>query len=109
MWLVTNAHTDTLRIKESQTGLAAYFDRSISSHTFGYPKEHPDFWRSLQTAHSFDPDRTLFVDDSLPVLRAARDYGIAHLVAVTHPDSSQSPRICEEFAFVSRVEELLGR
>jgi 5'-nucleotidase len=106
MFLVTNAHTDTLRIKESQTGLASYFDVCVSSHSFGHPKECAEFWERLQAAHPFDATRTLFVDDSLPVLCAAHAYGIAHLVAVTHPDSSQAPRPCEGFLSVARIEEL---
>jgi putative hydrolase of the HAD superfamily len=107
MLLVTNAHTDTLRIKNEQTGLASHFDALISAHTFGQPKEHPGFWQALQWENPFEAERTLFVDDSLPVLRAARDYGIAHLVAVTHPDSSQQPRVCAEFHSVARVEQLI--
>jgi HAD superfamily hydrolase (TIGR01509 family) len=104
--LVTNAHVDTLRIKEAQTGLATYFDACISSHEFGHPKEHPRFWECLHARHPFDKHRTLFVDDSLPVLRAARDYGIAHIVAITHPDSSQAPRMCDEFSSIERIEHL---
>jgi putative hydrolase of the HAD superfamily len=107
MLLVTNAHHDTLRIKDTQTGLSCYFDRLVSSHTLGHAKESPEFWRRLHDAHPFDTQRTLFVDDSLAVLRAARGHGIAHIVAVTHPDSAQSPRSCEEFPSVARVAELL--
>jgi FMN phosphatase YigB (HAD superfamily) len=78
----------------------------------------------------FDRRRTLFVDDSLPVLRAARDHGIEHIVAVAHPDSTQTQtdstqtdstqadsiqadltpgrRVVEEFASVRAVIELLA-
>jgi HAD superfamily hydrolase (TIGR01509 family) len=108
MLLVTNAHTDTLRIKDLKTGLARYFDATVSSHVLGAPKEHPGFWEKLQASHPFDAARTLFVDDSLPVLRAARGYGIAHIVRITHPDSSQQPHACNEFAAVDRIEQLLG-
>lgn len=105
--LVTNAHHDSLRIKDAKTGLAAYFDALVSSHQFGYAKEHAGFWPALRAAHPFDPLRTLFIDDSLPVLRAAREHGVAHVVAVTHPDSQLAGRPpCGEFASVARVAQL---
>lgn len=105
--LVTNAHRDSLDIKSARTGLAEHFDALVSSHDFGHPKEDAGFWRALQSTHPFDASRALFVDDSLPVLRAARAHGIAHVVAVTHPDTSQSMRLCDEFFAVPRVAHLL--
>jgi putative hydrolase of the HAD superfamily len=107
MVLVTNAHQDSLRIKHEHTGLGRYFDALVSSHAYGYPKENPGFWTVLQREHPFAVHRSLFVDDSLSVLRAARAYGIAQVVAITHPDSSQAPRICEEFPSVLRLADLL--
>jgi HAD superfamily hydrolase (TIGR01509 family) len=106
--LVTNAHHDSLHIKNTQTGLQQHFDSLISSHSYGHPKEHATFWRRLHRDHAFDPTRTVFIDDSLPVLRAARAFGIAHVIAVTHPDSGQAPRQCTEFASVARVADLVS-
>jgi len=105
--LVTNAHHDSLRIKAAQTGLTRHFDAAVSSHTYGYPKEYAAFWREFRREHSFDPARALFVDDSLSVLRAAREFGIAHVIAVTHPDSERPPRECTEFPSVARVADLM--
>lgn len=106
MVLVTNAHRDTLSIKDAQTGLTQYFDAVVSSHALGHAKEDGEFWRKLAAAHPFDAGRSLFVDDSLPVLRAARAYGIAQVVAVSHPDSAQAPRSIDEFPSVASVAEL---
>jgi len=105
--LITNAHHDSLAIKHEHTGVGNHFDALVSSHRYGFPKEQPGFWQALQCEHAFVRERTLFIDDSLPVLRAARAYGIAHLIAVTHPDSTQAARHCEEFQSVARVEQLL--
>ncbi len=105
--LVTNAHQDSLVIKHEHTGLGRHFDALVSSHQYGYPKEHAGFWTALHCEHVLIPERTLFIDDSLPVLRAARNYGIAHLIAVTHPDSTQAPRECDEFPSIARVVQLL--
>lgn len=106
--LVTNAHRDSLKVKATQTGLLNYFDVVFSSHSFGVPKEHPDFWRQLQSALGFDPARTLFVDDSHSVLTAARKHGIAHIFAISKPDSTADRRTVTEFNSVEAVSHLLG-
>jgi 5'-nucleotidase len=105
--LVTNAHRETLAIKIEQTGLGRYFRRVVSSHEIGVPKEDVRFWSQLQAQLSFDPPRCLFVDDSLPVLRAARSHGIGQIFAISRPDSTQHARQMEDFASVERVELLL--
>lgn len=95
--LVTNAHPKTLAIKHDRTGLQAYFQRVVSSHEFGAPKEDPRFWLNLESREPYDPARALLIDDSLPVLRAARDYGLEYLIAVARPDSTGPARVIEEF------------
>ena len=105
--LVTNAHADALGLKMERTRLEGYFDRIISSHDFGAPKETRQFWASLEQVESFDRERTLLADDSLPVLRAARDYGIRHLVAMRKPDSRRPAREIDEFSAIESLGELL--
>lgn len=105
--LVTNAHPDTLAVKEGQLDFKGHFDAVYSSHPFGAPKENALFWPRLHAAEPFDPRRTLFVDDSLPVLRAARDYGIAWLCAIAQPDSTHPRRRIGEFPSVAGIGELL--
>jgi HAD superfamily hydrolase (TIGR01509 family) len=105
--LVTNAHRDTLALKDAKTGLADYFDGIHSSHDYGHAKESQDFWSALQEDVGFDPETTLFVDDSLPVLRSARDYGIRMLLTVTHPDTTAPPKRTSDFVGVERVADML--
>ncbi|MCW8959710.1 MAG: haloacid dehalogenase, partial [Gammaproteobacteria bacterium] len=71
------------------------------------PKEEPDFWDKLQGVESFEPGRTLLVDDSLPVLRSARQYGIAWLLAVYEPDTQQPRRDVEEFEAIETFRDIL--
>ena len=104
--LVTNAHGKTLDIKFRRTQLGGHFDAVICSHDLQSPKEHPGFWRKLEAAHPFDKSRTLLIDDSLPVLRAARDYGIAQLLAVYQPDSRQPEKDVGEFAAIRSFREI---
>lgn len=105
--LVTNAHFDAVRVKAEHTGLEQYLDQVVSSHAFGMPKEYPEFWPRLERQLGFVNPSTLFVDDNLPVLRAARSHGVAQLFAVTQPDSTLPARNVEEFPAVRAVVELL--
>jgi 5'-nucleotidase len=105
--LVTNAHPTTLAIKDARTAVISHFDADFSSHRFGAPKEDARFWREFARVERFDAARSLFVDDSLPVLRAARAAGIGMIYAVRRPDSSAAPRAQAEFPAVDAVAELL--
>ena len=107
--MVTNAHPKSLHLKMRETGLEQHFDALISSHQVGLPKEHPDFWNGLQSLEPFDAQHTLFVDDSLPVLRSAQAYGIAQLLAVCNPDSRQPHKDCGEFVAISGFAEVMPR
>ncbi|WP_337057430.1 GMP/IMP nucleotidase [Pseudomonas sp. USHLN015] len=105
--LITNAHRDSLSLKMERVELAPWFDRLISSHDYGFPKEDQQFWHALQQDSPFDPARTLFIDDSLPILRSARAHGVAHLLAVLQPDSRGALKDTEEFAAVDGYRELV--
>jgi putative hydrolase of the HAD superfamily len=104
--LVTNAHPETLAIKDAHLDLGRRFDAVYSSHGFGAPKEDPGFWSRLAAVEPFRSDATLFADDSLPVLRAARSHGLGQVFAVRRPDSRAPARDIEEFPSVEAVHEL---
>ena len=105
--LVTNAHADSLSLKMQRTGLLSYFDLVVCAHDIGHPKEHQSFWKKFHALEEFDVNSTLFVDDSLSVLRSAANFGITELVAITWPDSSEKPRRVDEFKTVKHLAELL--
>jgi 5'-nucleotidase len=105
--LVTNAHRSSLAVKMDKTGLATYFDSIVSSHDIGKPKENMGFWDCLNRAYAFDKSKTLLIDDSLPVLRSARQYGIAHLVSISKPDSGQPKKDIIEFAAIEDFRVLM--
>ena len=106
--LVTNSHPDTLHLKDAVTGLGDYFDGVYSSHSYGHPKEAQAFWHALKEDVDFDVETTLFVDDSQPVLRSARDYGVKMLVTVNRPDTSEPVKSGSEFRGVEGVADLLS-
>ncbi|MBC3455399.1 GMP/IMP nucleotidase [Pseudomonas mosselii] len=106
--MITNAHRDSLSLKLERVELAPYFERLISSHDYGYPKESPQFWDALQADIGFEPARSLFIDDTLAILRSARRFGVGHLLAVRQPDSQAGPRDTQEFAAVEDYRALLA-
>lgn len=105
--LATNAHHKSLTLKMAKTGLEPHFDAIVSSHALGCAKEERCFWEKLRALEPFDPSRTLLVDDSLPVLDAARAYGIRHLVAVRQPDTRLPPKDTRGYAAIDSFAELL--
>jgi len=107
--LVTNAHQVTLAIKKDATGLHYWIEEFVSSHDIGAPKEDQAFWHALEEQLQFDPDKTLFVDDSLPVIEAATEYGLAGVIAIRRPDTNQPLREVEGHAFVDGVHHWVDK
>ncbi len=90
--LVTNAHRDSLAVKNQHADLSRRLDAVVSCHDYGAPKESPEFWLELMREHPFDPARTLLIDDNAAVLDSAADFGIRHLLTIAQPDSARPPR-----------------
>ncbi len=88
--LLTNSHPKTLEIKDERTGVTAFLDAAFSSHEFGAPKESAAFWAAIRAVEPFESARTMFVDDSPPVLRAAREAGVRWVYGVRLPSSAVS-------------------
>jgi putative hydrolase of the HAD superfamily len=105
--LVTNAHQKSLALKMRKTCLGDCLDKVVCAHDLGAPKEEQVFWARLREETPFDPARTLFVDDSLAVLRSAQRYGIANLLAIREPDTRQARREIDEFPAIDGFRELL--
>ena len=105
--LVTNAHSKSLELKMQSTQLSGHFDAIICAHDIGLPKEEPEFWDKLQLTEAFNKSDTLLVDDSLPVLRSARQYGIAHLLAVYKPDTRAPVKDVEEFNAINHFSDIM--
>ena len=105
--LVTNAHPKSVALKLERTRLGNHFDAIVSAHDLGFPKEEPAFWKQLQQRQAFAAENTLLIDDNLAALRAARDYGIRHLLAVHRPDTRRPPRETAEFAALRDFRDIL--
>ncbi len=108
VYLVTNAHRGSLGLKMEKTCLQVFFDAIISSHDLGFPKEQADFWRLLQQQIPFAKQSTLLIDDSLAVLDAARQFGIAHLISVSKPDSQLPKKDITAYPAIEDFRELMA-
>jgi HAD superfamily hydrolase (TIGR01509 family) len=106
--LVTNAHPGSLSLKLERTNLGDYMDQMISTHQFGVSKEFPELWQRLQQFVGYEPQRTLFVDDSINLLYVAQQSGIGHLLGVKNPDSQKPMNEVIEFEGVSDFRTLIG-
>ena len=104
--LVTNAHPQSLSLKLEVTAIDQYLDIIISSHELLHAKEAQEFWHALQAREQFDPQRTLFVDDTVRVLRSAQEFGIQYLLGIHQPDSQQQ-RLMAEFPAIHHFDEIM--
>jgi len=106
--LVTNAHPDSLSLKIEHTQLDEHISTLISTHEFGVTKESQALWQKLHKRLNFDPKRTLFVDDSVPILQSAQTFGIGHLLCVKNPDSKKPLRQIDEFDAIEDYRTMIN-
>jgi len=107
--LVTNAHQKSLSLKLDKTQLHHYFDHIICAHDFGMPKEQHEFWDKLKQQIPYENKSTLFIDDSLSVLRSAQRYGIKHLLSIYKPDTQQGIKDVDEFKAIHSFEDIMPK
>jgi HAD superfamily hydrolase (TIGR01509 family) len=107
--IVTNAHRDSVDLKMLHTGLDKMVDRIISSHDYRYPKEEQAFWTHLLADEGFDIERTVLIDDSIPVLESAQRFGFKHLLCVCQPDSQKDKRELEQFNSVDQFNDIMPK
>lgn len=105
--LVTNAHRDSITIKMDFLQLESYFDKIISSHDYGYPKEDISFWDKLMEYEPYEPERTLFIDDNIDVLSAAKESGIQYLISIKQPDSSKPEQDTLHYKAISNFAQIM--
>ncbi len=94
-------------LEKEYNRLIEYIEEMISTHEFGITKESLDLWQQLQAKLGFDKDKTLFIDDSLGILKVAETFGIKHIVAINNPDSKQGARDIKEFKAITDYQQLM--
>ena len=105
--LITNAHPESLKLKMNNTKINKFLDAIHTSHEFNYPKESQKFWQALACKETFNPSRTLFIDDSVEILHAANQFGIKYLLGINKPDSKKNRIDITDFNSICYFDEVL--
>jgi 5'-nucleotidase len=108
IFLLTNAHSKTVKIKFKKTEIGSYFDSVLCSFDVGYPKEYLEFWHKAAEKLGFDKEHSLFIDDTEEVLNTAKEYGIKHLLFKATANSKTAPKQSKEFTTISDFRDLMG-
>lgn len=107
LFLVTNAHSKTLKIKLAKTAIGPFFDDIVCSEEMDLPKEDPRFWQRLERRLGFDRRRSLLADDTEEVLRSAAAFGMGVLIYVARPSSVKAPCFSRDFPSILYFRELM--
>ncbi len=107
IYLITNAHRKTIKLKMSVTQLQDYFDGIVSSHDFGVAKQEQAFWHKLSEVINLDKNRAIFFDDSLDVLKSAFEFNIKHVVAISKPSSKIKTKVVPGFINIENFSQAL--
>ena len=111
VFMVTNAHYKVLDIKLKKTEIGKYFDKCITSFEMGYPKERIEFWEKTEKMLRFDKEKTLFIDDTVEILRTAKNFGIKYLLLKTMANSKKHglkyKHLTDNFSTLKDFKELL--
>jgi 5'-nucleotidase len=107
VYIATNAHDKVLAMKLKKTKIGQYLNGAITSAEMGFPKENLAFWRQAEKKLGFHKEKTLFVDDTLAVLRTAQEYGIGYIVYKARGNSRMPPLHSPDFTTVLDFNELL--
>ena len=107
LYLITNAHPQSLAIKMEQVQLGGWFKQVVCSAEVGAAKEQPEFWPRLQRLLAYDTERTLFADDTEDVLHSAAGFGIRHLIHIAKPSSRLPVRFSTRYQSIVNFQELI--
>jgi len=107
IFLLTNAHYKTIKIKFNKTRIGKYFDNVLSSFSVGYPKEYIEFWQRAEKRLGFRRGHSLFIDDTEDVLITAREFGIKYLLFKARASLHTEPKRTNKFQIIHDFRELM--
>jgi len=96
-----------LAVKLEMTEIGPYFDKLISAHDLGMPKEDINIWSEIQNILPYNPNSTLLIDDNLHALTTAKTYGIKHLLCATFVSPKLAPVDPKDFDHFSCYSEIM--
>ncbi len=106
--LLTNAHHKSVSLKFEQTGIGKHFDSVLTSNELGAPKEHMEYWHRAAELAGFDPQTSLFIDDTIAVLQTAQKFGIRHVIHKGRSSSAIAPSGSHEFTSITDFDDLIN-
>lgn len=106
LFILTNAHPNSVALKMKITGLSHYFEHIISSHDLQVAKEDTCFWQLLEKDFHVDFSRSLFIDDSEKILQVATDSGVQWVRGISTPDSAIPAKKMQGFNTINLFAEL---
>ncbi|MDG2018899.1 MAG: GMP/IMP nucleotidase [Porticoccaceae bacterium] len=107
--LITNSDRPSIQLKFTHSQIQPLLDQVISSHDYKAAKEQQQFWHRLKENIDFNPETTVFFDDSEAVLDSAHDFGIKHLRSIKQPISSQAREVDSKFPMIDNFSSLFGK
>jgi putative hydrolase of the HAD superfamily len=107
-FIVTNAHYKVLDMKLKKTDLGKYLTGAITSFEVGFPKEKKEFWLKAEQRLGFKREKTILVEDTLEVLKTAREFGIKYLIYKAKSNSKVRPLPSSEFTTILDFGELIS-
>lgn len=106
-FIVTNAHYKVLDMKLKKTDLGKYLEGAITSFDIGFPKERIEFWQKAENRIGFQKEKTLLVDDTIEILKTAREYGIKYLIYKAKSNSKIKTLPSSDFKTILDFSELI--
>jgi len=107
VFILTNAHPKALEVKLRRVPLHRYLNGLLCSAQIGWAKEQDTFWIKAAEQIGFDRERSLFIDDNESVLRAARRFGIRHLIFRGKSSSRSEARTSLDFTALETFDGLI--
>ncbi|MCS7215459.1 MAG: HAD-IA family hydrolase [Thermodesulfovibrio sp.] len=108
LYLLTNAHNKVMDLKLKKTGFYKYFHGVFTSFDMGYPKEKLEFWQRLREKVFFEPEYSIFVDDTEEILHTAKLSGIKLPILRGISSSRNKPKKSENFFTIMNFQELIN-
>lgn len=107
VYLVTNAHNKVMELKLKKTGFDKYFHDVFTSFDLGYPKEKLEFWERLKEKIFFEPEYSIFIDDTEEILHTAKLSGIKLPILRAVSSSRSIPKKSEKFLTIMNFQEII--
>ena len=101
LFLVTNAHIKTLKIKMKKIPLTKYFKMVICSHELKHVKEEIAFWFILRNKLGIDYKASLLIEDTIDNIKSAYHAGLKSILIGNSPSNFNNTPSFEDLSSFS--------